>query len=351
MNNNQTSTNYSQNTCGENDNIHTSVKEYYGKTLSQTKDLKTNACSAIAKPHPIICELTKLIPDEVLQTFYGCGSPVPLGIKGLCVLDLGSGSGKDLFLASLLSGSNGKCIGIDMTEEQLDIANRNKKLFIERIGNSMELAPIEFVHGYIEEIEKSGIQNESVDLVISNCVVNLSSDKHAVIKGVFNVLKYGGEFVFSDMYCDRRIPESLKKDKVLLGEGLAGALYINDFLDLCRKVGFIDPRQVTKKEITIFDEQIKNLVGNAKYYSITFRLFKTNPLPELFEEDYGQLAIYNGGIDGFEHNYQLDQNYNFITGKPQRICGNTAIILTHSWLSKYFNVIGDQSVHYGKFTN
>lgn len=95
------------------------VKDYYGKVLSTTKDLKTSACTASGKPHAKLVEIMRRIPQEITSKFYGCGAPLPLGIKGLRVLDLGSGSGRDCYLASALVQAEGQVTGIDMTEEQI----------------------------------------------------------------------------------------------------------------------------------------------------------------------------------------------------------------------------------------
>ena len=98
------------------------LQEYYGKVLQGTKDLKTSACTAAGKPHPLLRSLMARLPEEVQSRFYGCGVPVPLGIQGLRVLDLGSGSGRDCYLSAALVGEAGSVTGIDMTEEQLQVS-------------------------------------------------------------------------------------------------------------------------------------------------------------------------------------------------------------------------------------
>ena len=98
------------------------LQEYYGKVLQSTKDLKTSACTAAGKPHPLLRSLMERLPEEVQSRFYGCGVPVPLGIQGLRVLDLGSGSGRDCYLSAALVGEAGSVTGIDMTEEQLQVS-------------------------------------------------------------------------------------------------------------------------------------------------------------------------------------------------------------------------------------
>ena len=98
-----------------------SVQDYYGKVLETSKDLKTSACTASGRPHPQIVKALNRVPDEVLSKFYGCGAPLPLGIKGLRVLDLGSGSGRDAYVCAHLVGESGQVTGIDMTQEQTEV--------------------------------------------------------------------------------------------------------------------------------------------------------------------------------------------------------------------------------------
>lgn len=328
--------------------VYESVKIYYGKVLSSTKDLKTNACTAASKPHPIIRQIiSKQVPEEINNRFYGCGDPIPLGIEGLTVVDLGSGSGRDCYIATGLVGPNGKVIGVDMTDEQLLIANKFAETYcIQTL--KYPTRNLWFKKGYIEFLEKAGIEKESVDLVISNCVVNLSPNKPQVLQSVYNALKFGGEFYFSDVYCSRRLPENVRSDELLFGECIGGALYINDFENLARKVGFTDPRIISKSEIIVSDPQMKLLLGEAKFYSITYRLFKLKNLePQC--EDYGQIAYYKGTIKGMETSFKLDDHHVLEKGRPLLVCGNTASMLQESWLKPHFTIIGDRSVHYGQF--
>ena len=97
------------------------VKDYYGKVLATSKDLKTNACTASGRPHSRVIDIMKQVPSEVMEKFYGCGAPLPLGINGLNVLDLGSGSGRDAFVCAALVGETGQVTGIDMTQEQIQV--------------------------------------------------------------------------------------------------------------------------------------------------------------------------------------------------------------------------------------
>lgn len=322
-----------------------SVTDYYSKVLTTTKDLKTTACTACGAPPPHVRAALKKIPAPVLEKFYGCGNPVPRSIAGLTVLDLGCGSGRDCYVAALYSGKAGRVIGIDMTDEQLAVA---RGCAAEFAAANPDAAPMTFLRGYIEDIGGAGVEPNSVDLIISNCVVNLSPNKAAVLEGAFRALRPGGEMHFSDVYCDRRLPESVRKHEVLFGECLSGALYINDFLSLARRVGFTDPRELSSSDIKVLDEELAGLVGGAKYFSKTFRLFK---LPELDDkcEDYGQIAYYRGGVAEEPFGYTLDDHHFFEKDKPVLVCGNTADMLSATWLKPFFQVVGDKSKHFGAF--
>lgn len=212
-----------------------------------------------------------------------------------------------------------------------------------RTGYTPQLS---FVQGYIEQL--SAIPTGSIDIVISNCVINLSPRKDLVLAEVHRVLKEGGEFFFSDVYCDRRLPAAVREHKLLWGECIAGALYLQDFLRLSREVGFADPRTLETSVVSVDDPELADVVGNAKFTSVTFRLFKIKSLESLCE-DYGQVAVYKGTIAGHAHSYLLDDHHRLETGRPMLVCGNTASMLSESWLAPHFTVTGDRSVHHGLF--
>jgi ubiquinone/menaquinone biosynthesis C-methylase UbiE len=329
------------------ESIYESVKNYYGRILQTSKDLKTSACVCASKPHHIIREIIKTIPDEIVSKFYGCGNPIPSGgIEGLNILDLGSGSGRDCYIAANLVGAQGTVTGVDMTDEQLEVARKYVDEYCVKQLNYPK-PNLRFVKGYIEFLEQAGIEANSMDLVISNCVVNLSPNKKQVLKSVYQVLKKGGEFYFSDIYCDRRLPEKARNHELLFGECIAGALYIGDFKRLCRETGFEDPRILSSSPVSL-DDEIKELTGEANFYSITYRLFKLDNLePQC--EDYGQIAVYRGTIPGYYHSYMLDDHHKFENGKPVLVCGNTASMLSDTWLGKHFSVLGNRIVHFGLF--
>lgn len=326
--------------------VTTAVSKYYGETLKTNKDLKTSACCSTADMSPLMSKCMANVPEEVSAKFYGCGNPLPLGIEGLTLVDLGSGSGQDCYIAAQLVGPNGSVIGVDMTDNQLSVARK----YVDEFTATMKYPKpnINFIKGNIEELGKTGIEKSSVDLVISNCVINLSPRKADVIQGVWDILKEGGELHFSDVYCDRRLPDAVKSHEVLIGECIGGALYIEDFRRICAKVGFLDPRVLSITPIAINDPELAEICGNARFFSITYRLFKLDGMEDR-QEDYGQVGIYSGTIPGHTHSYALDQEHVFIKNKPLLIDSNTSLIIGSSWLSQHFMAWGEASTHYGLF--
>lgn len=322
------------------------VEEYYGRKLNDKKDLKTNACcstESIPKHHQKIVDM---IDDEIMTKFYGCGSPIPPALKGKSVLDLGCGTGRDVYLTSYLVGPSGRVIGVDMTDNQLQIAKKHIRTQMQVFG--YDKSNVEFHKGYIENLQSIGIADNSIDIVISNCVINLSPNKNKVFSEIFRVLKPGGELYFSDVFSTRRVLMHLKNDPVLYGECLAGALYIEDFRRLLREIGILDFRTVSKAKITLDDVEIEAKAGMIDFYSMTIRAFKLFSLEDICE-DYGQIAIYSGTIPDAPHTFMLDDHHEFLTGKPKLVCGNTASMLKETRFAEHFSVIGDRSIHFGPF--
>jgi len=217
--------------------IYNKVKDYYGKQLQKSTDLQTNACCTSKRPPQYISEVISLIHEEVEKRYYGCGLVIPDVLEKMKILDLGSGSGRDVFILSKLVGQEGFVVGVDMTEEQINIANKYIDYHMKKFGYSK--SNVEFKKGYIERLNEIGLQDNSFDIIVSNCVINLSPDKESVLKEAYRVLKPGGELYFSDVYSDRRIPNELINDPILYGECLSGALYWNDFLNLAKQVIYL----------------------------------------------------------------------------------------------------------------
>lgn len=321
------------------------VKNYYGKVLKTSNDLKTSACCTTESLPPNMRSIISTIHPEVNEKFYGCGSPFPAALKGRTVLDLGCGAGRDVYLLSKLVGEKGQVIGVDMTDEQLDVARRHVDYHRQKFG--YKEANVKFLKGYIEDLESAGVESNSIDLVVSNCVTNLSPNKERVFSEIFRVLKPGGELYFSDVFASRRIPENLKDDPTLLGECLGGALYKEDFRRLLYNLGCRDFRVMTSSSISLNNPEIEAKIGMVNFSSITFRAFKIDLEDRC--EDFGQVAYYNGTIEDHPHSFTLDDHHQFFTGKPMLVCGNTADMITKTWYSQHFKVVGEKSVHQGLF--
>lgn len=327
-------------------NTHDEVKSYYGAQLQKSEDLQTNACCTNVKPTGEICEALAQIHDEVHAKYYGCGLTIPSKIEGLKILDLGSGSGRDCYIASKLVGENGLVVGIDMTPEQLEVANKHIEYHREKFGYTK--SNVRFVEGNLDALDELDLGEEQFDLVISNCVINLVEDKAQILKAVYKLLKPGGEMYFSDVYSDRRMPLALQKDPVLWGECLSGSLYWNDFEQLAKAAGFTDPRLVESDVITVDNEALEEKLGEISCFSATYRLFKIAEL-ENFCEDYGQAVVYKGTISEHAHAFDLDEHHHFPKGKIMPVCGNTYRMLNESRYQADFEFYGSWEVHYGIF--
>jgi arsenite methyltransferase len=319
------------------------VRAYYGRVLQSSADLKTSACCLAETLPPHVAAVLADVHPEVKARFYGCGSPVPPALAGITVLDLGCGSGRDCYVLSKLVGPRGRVLGLDMTEEQLAVARQHVPWHADRFG----YGNVEFRQGYIEDLRAADIADASVDLVISNCVLNLSPDKPRVFREIFRVLKPGGELYFSDVFADRRIPRALAEDPVLLGECLGGALYFEDFRRLMGEVGCLDARVVSRAPLAVNNAELSRKIGFVRFASVTIRAFKL-PLEDRCE-DFGQVATYRGSLPEYPHAFDLDDHHHFQAGKPMLVCGNTADMLAATRYAPHFEVRGDKSVHYGLF--
>jgi ubiquinone/menaquinone biosynthesis C-methylase UbiE len=248
-------------------------------------------------------------------------------------------------LLAQVVGAEGQVIGVDMTDEQLAVARKHIDYHTDKFG--LEKPNVDFRKGWIEDLSSANLEDNSVDVIISNCVINLSPDKESVFREIFRVLKPGGELYLSDVFSGRRVPEPLTTDPVLLGECLGGALYVEDFRRLLRKVGGHDYRVVAKNPITLNSEDIQRKAGMIDFYSMTIRSFKCD-----FEdicENFGHVAYYKGSIPEFPHGFTLDDHHYFQSGVPVPVCGNTSKMLSETRFGEHFNVIGDFSTHYGPF--
>jgi SAM-dependent methyltransferase len=226
--------------------LKTSVQQKYGQAALRVSEgaTATDCCGSSAccgatteAWDPITSDLYDAkqkagIPEEAILASLGCGNPTALAElhEGDTVLDLGSGGGIDVLLSAKRVGPSGKAYGLDMTDEMLALANENKR----RAG----AANVEFLKGEIEQIP---LPDASVDVIISNCVINLSGDKRKVLSEAFRVLKPGGRFAVSDVVVRGDVPAAVKSNMELWIGCVAGALEEQEFLTLLRDVGFANP--------------------------------------------------------------------------------------------------------------
>ncbi len=230
-------------------NIKDVVKEKYGQAALRVASGEGNACCGGAAAcgvdvDPITANLygdaeKGLLPDQAVQASLGCGNPTALAElrEGETVLDLGSGGGIDVLLSARRVGPSGKAYGLDMTDEMLALARTNQA----KAGATN----VEFLKGEIENIP---LPDRSVDVIISNCVINLSADKGRVLAEAFRVLKPGGRFAVSDVVVRGAVPRQVR-DHMLLWVGcIAGALEESDYFDKLAQAGFetidIEPTRV-----------------------------------------------------------------------------------------------------------
>ncbi len=321
------------------------VQDYYGKILKTKNDLQTSACCAADTMPAYLRPYLKNIHEEVQSRFYGCASMFPPSLYGKTVVDLGCGSGRDCYLLAQVVGADGMVIGIDMTDEQLAVARKHIDFHTKNFN--LKKPNVDFRKGWIEDLTSANLEDNSVDVIISNCVINLSPDKESVFREIFRVLKPGGELYLSDVFSGRRVPEALTTDPVLLGECLGGALYIEDFRRILRNIGILDYRVIAKNQLSLNNEDIQRKVGMVDFYSMTVRSFKCD-----FEdicENFGHVAYYKGSIPEFPHGFTLDDHHYFQTGIPVPVCGNSSKMLSESRFGEHFDLLGNFSTHYGPF--
>ena len=222
------------------DSITSSVRDHYGRAVLSVLEKKGTSCcggaSAGTSCDPISSDLysegerAELPADAVIASF-GCGNPTALAElhPGDVVLDLGSGGGIDVLLSARRVGPTGKAYGLDMTDEMLAVARKNQR--------EAGIENVEFLKGEIEHIP---LPDSSVDVIISNCVINLSGDKRRVLSEAFRVLRPGGRFAVSDIVTRGELPEFARRSLALWAGCVAGALDEQVFLALLREVGFVD---------------------------------------------------------------------------------------------------------------
>jgi radical SAM protein with 4Fe4S-binding SPASM domain len=293
------------------------VREFYGAAADTPQ---AELCCPV-QPDP--ADLAH-IPPAVVERFYGCGSPVgAAGIKlGETTLDLGSGAGIDVFIAAKNVGPTGKAIGVDMTPQMLAVARDAQKQVASALGYDV----VEFREGFLEQIPAD---SASINLVTSNCVINLSPDKPRVFAEMWRVLKNHGRIVVADIVADREVPPRHRKDPRLWGECISGALTEEEFLAALERAGFYG-LQVLKKS---FWKEVEGF----EFSSVTVRGYK-------FEKTAGcvyagQFATYIGPFKGVSD----EEGHWFPRNAAIQVCTDTAAKLSHAPYAGLFVVTGIMS--------
>jgi len=228
------------------------VREYYGNIAKKAeKNSKSSCCSCASS----CCgdsddiafydkEDLKGLPEEAVNLSLGCANPIVFAElkEGETVLDLGSGGGIDVLIASRYVGQSGKVYGLDMTDEMLAIANKNKE--------KMGATNVEFIKGYIEDIP---LMDQTVDVIISNCVINLCENKEKALREAYRVLKKGGRLAIADIVALKDVPENIKRQAELWAGCIAGTIRVEEYKRILEKVGFkdieIEPAHVYTKDL------------------------------------------------------------------------------------------------------
>ncbi len=300
-------------------------------------------------------ELLKLIPQEIIEKDYGCGDPSRYVQDGDTVLDLGSGGGKICYMAAQKVGKHGQVIGVDMNDDMLKLARQYQPEMAKKLGNDR----VRFVKGHIQDLALSIdavdeylqshpittneafeafqhwqaefrqnsplIADNSVDLVVSNCVLNLVSDeeKQQLIQELFRVLKPGGRVAISDIVSDETSPEHLKKDPELWSGCISGAFQEKEFLDAFQQAGFLSIKY------DAWDSEPWQTVENIEFRSVTLTAVKGEQSPCM---DIGQAVIYKGPYAEITD----DEGHIFPRGERMAVCERTFRFLTEGPLKNDF---------------
>jgi SAM-dependent methyltransferase len=262
--------------------------------------------------------LKSFIPEEVLKISYGCGTPAGLETvrAGETVLDIGSGGGIDCFEASRLVGPPGRVIGIDMTDTMLEIARRNAPAVAANLGYP---APnVEFRKGMADAMPVDG---DSVDLIISNCVINLAPDKRKVFREMFRVAKPGGRFTISDIVTDRTVPQYLVHDAEKWGNCLSGALTLADYIGGMAEAGFLGIHLIRSSPWQVID--------GIQFFSVTLTGYK-------LAETLAATAVRYATLRGPFSRALDERGTNYQRGIPLPIGPDTALLLSQPPLAPHF---------------
>jgi arsenite methyltransferase len=209
--------------------IHETVQKHYAERIKSNASCcgDSDCCSTDSSLYP--ADLLATLPEGESTISYGCGDPITLASleQGQTVLDLGSGAGLDCFFAAKKVGETGHVIGVDMTPEMIERARSSAK--------RLNIQNVEFRQGYLEDLP---VESNTIDVIISNCVINLAPDKSKVFAEAFRVLRSGGKFAVSDIVTDGPLPELIKKSLSAWAGCVAGAVEAKDYIGMMEAVGF-----------------------------------------------------------------------------------------------------------------
>jgi radical SAM protein with 4Fe4S-binding SPASM domain len=295
------------------DRSRAAVREFYGHAAEEPQE---ELCCPV---RPDAEDLAH-IPPEVVERFYGCGSPVSAASPQPreTLVDLGSGAGIDCFIAARRVGPDGRVFGIDMTDQMLAVAGESQP----RVAQALGYDNVQFQKGILEQIP---LDDASADVVTSNCVINLSPDKPAVFRQIWRVLKDTGRAVIADIVAERDVPPPMRADGQLWGECISGALSEEAFLAAFERAGFYG--------VSILKKTFWREVEGCRFYSVTVRGFK-------FEKKagcryVGQYAVYLGPMKSVVD----EEGHVFPRGVPIEVCTDTAAKLAAAPYSASFAVL------------
>ena len=232
--------------------IHDVVREHYAERIKSNASCcgPSDCCTPESNLYP--ADLLATLPAGESTISYGCGDPITLASlePGQTVLDLGSGAGLDCFFAARKVGETGKVIGVDMTPEMLEKARSSAK--------RMNLANVEFRQGFIEDLP---VESGTVDVIISNCVINLSPNKSRVFNETFRVLKPGGKLAVSDIVTDGELPDAVKKSLSAWAGCVAGAVEAKDYIAMMEAAGYTN---ISVKPVFFDKQTVDDALGDMK---------------------------------------------------------------------------------------
>ena len=329
---------------------------------SATRDRYANAAEkaeqALCCPVDYDPQYLKVIPNEVIEKDYGCGDPSKYVEPGDTVLDLGSGTGKICFIASQVVGEKGKVIGVDMTDDMLEVARRNEPIVAEKVGYSnvefrkgriqdlalnfelldkeLEAKPVNDANRWMEldkvtselKATKPLVESESVDVVVSNCVLNLveADLKAQMFEELFRVLKVGGRAVISDIVSDEEIPQHLADDPYLWSGCISGAYTEDGFIKAFEDAGFYGI------EILKRDQEPWQTVEGIEFRSVTIRAWKGKE-GECLERN--QSVLYKGPFSKVSD----DDGHTMLRGQRYAVCDKTYNIYKKAPYKDHFEFI------------